>query len=144
MHVVGHDHVSDQQEFVALANLSQRVYEEVSRPDRVQQRQPPIATKREEVEMAAAVVALQSFRHKTTPTRKTDAWGTLVPFLSGEFQKWYPLIDARCQHRSREECLCHPPTFALRGAWTHPFPGRLPSACALPHPASEPRSSPLP
>ena len=33
----------------------------------------------------------------------------LVLFLSGEFQKWYPLIDARCQHRSREPWLCHPP-----------------------------------
>ncbi len=59
--------------------------------------------------MAAAVVALQSFRHKTTPTRKTDAWGTLVPFLSGEFQKWYSLLDARCQHSNRQECLRHPP-----------------------------------
>src|SRR5713226_10532510 len=69
MHVVRHNHVSHQQEFVALTNLPQRVYEEVSRPDRVEQRQPPMATKREEMQMAAAVVALQSFRHKTTPPR---------------------------------------------------------------------------
>ena len=59
-----------------------------------------MATKREEVEMAASVVALQSFRHKTAPTRKTDAWGTLVSFLGSQFQKWYSLLDARCQQES--------------------------------------------
>src|SRR5713101_9974705 len=38
-----------------------------------------------------------------------------APFLGGEFQKWYPLIDARCQHRSREECLWQPPNSGSTG-----------------------------
>ena len=29
------------------------------------------------------------------PTRKPDAWGTLVSYHSSALQQWYPLIDGR-------------------------------------------------
>src|SRR6266571_4737292 len=49
MHVIRHNHVSDQQELITFTNLAKGLDEEVSRPRGVEQWQPPIATKREEV-----------------------------------------------------------------------------------------------
>ncbi len=43
MHVIRHNHVSDQQEFVTFTNLAKGLDEEVSRPQGVEQWQPPIA-----------------------------------------------------------------------------------------------------
>jgi len=38
-----------------------------------------------------------------TPTRKTDAWGTLVSVRRGVLQQWYPLIDGcRQEERARK------------------------------------------
>src|SRR6202171_3639427 len=78
MHVIGHDHIRvrallgarrkfDQQEFVAVTNFPKGLNENIARSRRVEQRQPPIATKREEMQMAASVVTLQTFRHDTNP-----------------------------------------------------------------------------
>src|SRR6267143_3337006 len=67
MNVVGHDHISDQQEFVAFTNFSQGLDEDVARSRRVEQRQPPITTEREEMQMAPSIVSLQTFWHKTNP-----------------------------------------------------------------------------
>ncbi len=39
----------------------------VSRPNRVEQRQTAIATEREEMQVAASVVAFQSFGHQKKP-----------------------------------------------------------------------------
>ena len=67
MNVVGHDHISDQQEFVAFTNFPQGLDEDVARSRRVEQRQPPITTEREEMKMAPSIVSLQTFRHNTNP-----------------------------------------------------------------------------
>ncbi|HXY26578.1 MAG TPA: hypothetical protein VEI73_18150 [Candidatus Acidoferrum sp.] len=45
-----------------------------------------------------------------TPTRKTDAWGTLVSSLSLELQKWYVLTVR--YNKERENLMPGPP------AWT--------------------------
>src|SRR6266849_8820899 len=67
MHVIRHNHVSDQQESVTFTNLAEGLDEEVSRPQGVEQRQPPIAAEREEMYMAVSVVALQTLRHDANP-----------------------------------------------------------------------------
>ena len=78
MHVIGHDHIRvrallearrkfDQQEFVAFTNFTKGLNEDVARSRRVGQWQPPIATKREEMQMAASIVTLQIFWHDANP-----------------------------------------------------------------------------
>jgi hypothetical protein len=63
MQVIGHNHVSHQQELVTFTNLPEGVHEEISRPPRLEQRQAPIATGREEVQISVSIVAFQTFRH---------------------------------------------------------------------------------
>jgi hypothetical protein len=67
MHVIGHDYVSDEQEFVAFPNLAERLHEKVSCPHGAQQRQPAIATKSEEVQISASIVAFETFWHNQNP-----------------------------------------------------------------------------
>src|SRR6266404_4895208 len=67
MNVVGHDHISDQQEIIALTNFPHGLDEYFSRSPRVDQRNPSITTEREEMQMAPSIVSLQTFRHKTNP-----------------------------------------------------------------------------
>jgi len=52
--VIGHDHVADQQEIVPLMNLAESVHEKISPLLGIEQRQPPIATEREEVQIPAS------------------------------------------------------------------------------------------
>jgi hypothetical protein len=76
VHVIGHDHVADQQEIVPFTNLAESVHEKISPLLGMEQRQPPITTEREEVQITSSIVTFQSLRHDKTPTRKPDAWGT--------------------------------------------------------------------
>src|SRR5689334_11791035 len=71
VHVIGHDHVSNQQEFVPLTNLAESLHEEISRSCCAEQRQPPITTEREEVQISPSMEAFQTFRHDKTPTCNT-------------------------------------------------------------------------
>ena len=106
--MIGHDHVADQQEIVPLMNLAESVHEKISPPLGIEQRQPPIATEREEVQIPASIVAFQSLRHDKKTTRKPDAWGTLVSLSQGVLQQWYPLFDGHRQEERRERNLGHP------------------------------------
>jgi hypothetical protein len=45
------------------------------------------------------------------PTRKTDAWGTLVSVPRGVLQQWYPLIDGHRQVERTRKRLGHPSNF---------------------------------
>src|SRR5438552_4221721 len=44
-----------------------------------------------------------------TPTRKTDAWGTLVSVRRGVLQQWYPLNDGCRQEERARKNPGHPP-----------------------------------
>jgi len=65
--VIGHDHVSNQQEFIPLTNLAESLHEEISRLHGAEQLQPSIATEREEVQIPAPMAAFQIFGHVQNP-----------------------------------------------------------------------------
>lgn len=79
-----------------FANLSQCVHKQISRPHGIQQRQPAVATEREEVQMAASVIAPQTLRHERpskTP-RVTPPHGAPPTCFDWAIYKWYPLLIA--------------------------------------------------
>src|SRR5689334_4169661 len=78
MHVIRHHHISHEEEFVAFPNLAQSLHKHMARPHRAQQRQSAVTTEGKKMQVAAPVVTFQALGHEKTPTRKTDAWGTLV------------------------------------------------------------------
>src|SRR5882757_9309228 len=82
MHMIRHDHVTHQQEFVALVNCAQRAHKQVSRTNGTQQRQSAVTTERHKVQVAAAIIAFQIFRDvrpTQEPTCNPDTWGTQHP-----------------------------------------------------------------
>src|SRR5271154_1279455 len=95
MHMLGHDHITDQPKLQLVTDFLQPPHENIACPRAPQQRQPPIATKRHKVQVASAKVPPQSFRHgdplrnspssksqtKTNPRPrfKNRTWGTLRP-----------------------------------------------------------------
>jgi hypothetical protein len=82
MHVIRHDYVPYQPEPVPLSHLSQRANKNVSRPGSSKERQPPITTEGEKVQVPTAVVPLQSNGHGSVPKlpHATPACG--APFQS--------------------------------------------------------------
>jgi hypothetical protein len=73
--VIGHHHVSHQDDFVASANFAKRVDKDVSRPPSPQQRQSPVATESHEVELPLTKVAFQTFWHIQPPPRVNPTRG---------------------------------------------------------------------
>jgi hypothetical protein len=86
MHMLRHHHIAEQMKPHLVAHLPQLFHKHVPRAHRLQERQPPIATKRNKMQIAFAVVAPQSCRHRTchgknvNPRRrfKNRTWGTLL------------------------------------------------------------------
>ena len=63
MKVLGHDHVSDHDETVPLAGLFQNAQEEIAATSRVEPGYSVITTARDEVQVSAAVIPLQTCGH---------------------------------------------------------------------------------
>lgn len=63
VHVLWHDHVSDEQEGITLSDFRKNLHEQVSCARRLQQRPPLKTTERDEVQIFSAVVALQLAFH---------------------------------------------------------------------------------
>src|SRR4051812_9848586 len=63
VHMFGHHHVADNHKPMPETNLFQHSEKQISPPNVPQQRQAPIAVKRDEVKMAAPVVTLEPFWH---------------------------------------------------------------------------------
>src|SRR6266481_3394737 len=63
MHMFRHDHITKEMKPHLIAHSPQLFHKNVSRAHRLQQRQPPIATKRNKMPMTFAIVAPQSRRH---------------------------------------------------------------------------------
>jgi hypothetical protein len=57
--------------FQFVAGLAQLIHKDVTRRRALQQRQTPVTTEGDEVQMALAVVALQSSRHRQPQERKS-------------------------------------------------------------------------
>ena len=64
MNVVGHEDIPNKSEPVASANFVQRLGSPISGANRTEQGPALIAAERDEMQIAAAVEALQSFGHK--------------------------------------------------------------------------------
>ncbi len=106
MHVIGHHHVSGQQEFVAFTNPAEGLHEEISRPHRVEQRQPPIATESEEVRISASIVAFQTFRHnypaRVKPTRGAPSFLYVAVYCNSGILSSIDAVKRKEQERGRD------------------------------------------
>src|SRR6266404_5135325 len=71
MHVLGHYHITDQTKSCCIAHSSQFFHEEVSRPLRFQKRQSPVTTESNKVQIAFAVIAFKTRRHRQ-PSRRNN------------------------------------------------------------------------
>jgi len=67
--VIGHEHVTCQGKAVAVAHLAQNFDEQIFGVSRGKQGQPPVATARDEVQVAQSIAAVQSFRHGDGPEK---------------------------------------------------------------------------
>src|SRR5271157_6417479 len=72
MHVLGHDHVTDEIEVVAPSALFQRDFKQVHRARTGQQWVTLIATEGDEVKLACFLIALQSARHRSRIVEMRD------------------------------------------------------------------------
>jgi hypothetical protein len=64
MNVLWHHDITDQMKLHLVAHLPQLFHKNVSRVRRLQQRQPPVTTERNKMQMSFAVIPLQSRRHR--------------------------------------------------------------------------------
>src|SRR5580693_6352795 len=78
MHMLRHHHITEEMKPHLVAHFPQLFHKSVPRPHRLQQRQPPIATEGNKMQMTLAVVAPQSRRHGE-PHRRNVNPKTQVP-----------------------------------------------------------------
>src|SRR5712664_1443876 len=78
MHMLGHHHITDQTKSRRIAHLSQFFHEEVSCPRRFQKGQSPVTTESNKVQIAFAVIAFKTRRHRQ-PHRRNNHPKTQVP-----------------------------------------------------------------
>src|SRR5579859_2511642 len=78
----------------------------------IKQRQPPMATERNEMQITFSVVSFQMSRHpsRNAHTFLQKGWGTLVSSPHGELRKWYPLLVRPRQAETFGES-CAPPAY---------------------------------
>src|SRR6266849_3141938 len=116
MHMIRHDHITHQQEFVALVNCTQGAHKQVSRTNGTQQRQSSVTTERHKMQVAAAIIAFQIPRHERPtqePTCNPDTWGTqhpkiVVSYLSS-IRSTSVILLACLQQDGSPHRLGHPP-----------------------------------
>ena len=70
MQMLGHYHITDQTKSCCIAYSSQFFHQEVSRPRRFQQRQSPVTTESNKVQIAFAVIAFKTRRHRQPRQKK--------------------------------------------------------------------------
>src|SRR5258708_29637874 len=68
--MLGHYHITDNKKFHFIASFTQFSDENISCPRALQQRQTAVTAKRNKIEMAFSVVALQSPRHRKLHRKK--------------------------------------------------------------------------
>ena len=81
MHMIRHHQVSHQVKPVALADFSEGLHEEIAGSHGAQQRQPPVTTEGEKMQVALPVEAFQALRlekpPRVNPTRGAPPLATL-------------------------------------------------------------------
>lgn len=71
MNVLRHDHVADQQKLITRAYLIEDLQELIALARRAQQRETPVATPRNEVQMAMPVAAFERILQRDTVKPRT-------------------------------------------------------------------------
>ena len=97
VHMLRHDHVSDQQKRIALPHFRKNLHKQVPGPHRLQQRPPLETTECDEVQIFLAVVAPELVFHeakKSAPFENHKRCGT-PSFTQGLYPKWYTLASFR-------------------------------------------------
>ena len=64
MDVLGHDHVSKKGEIIAVANVSQDAEKNIAAPFGSEERETPVATARDEVQVTPTVAAFEAVLHR--------------------------------------------------------------------------------
>src|SRR5271167_3116634 len=72
MYVFRHHHIAEDTKSHLVADPPQFFYEDVPRVRRLQQRQPPVTTERNKMQIAFAVVALQSCGHRKSKEQNVN------------------------------------------------------------------------
>jgi hypothetical protein len=116
MDMLRHDDVTDEGEAVTIADFAKHMDENIPCSNRTQKRPAPIASERNEMQMAAPVVANEFVSHgeeKSKPRPfKPERVGhpeRLNQFLRVDVLEWYhPTVGARQQKKN--ERVGHPPT----------------------------------
>ena len=83
MDVLGHDHVAEQGEVIAVAHISQDFQKEVTGARRGEQRLSAVTTAGDEVEMSQAVTAFQTMLDQVEPPHS----------LQNRQRMWHPLFS---------------------------------------------------
>jgi hypothetical protein len=109
--VIGHHHISHQVKNAFSPHSRQLFQETIPRVLAAQERQSPVAAEGQKMQIAFAVVTLQTCRHRSTPrpTLTNRGWGTLrLSFLRENVQRWYPPVALLCQQTLTNSIPGHP------------------------------------
>ena len=116
MNVLGHDDVTDELEPVLCSDLTENLNKGVTGARRAEERKTPVATERDEVQVAETVDALETFRHDNgtkkphaSPTRRMGHPQQHTLRLSSAMVSCAQ-ISKRGANDSKHRSLGHPPT----------------------------------
>lgn len=95
--VLGHHDVPEQGKIVAIANFTQNFQELIACPLCAQERQPPVATASDEMQMAQSVAAFQAVLHQLYPRALCNTRKELRhPHILAEPLANIGVISSRC------------------------------------------------
>ena len=121
MNVFRRDNISGQRESVAVARFAQNLSKSISSANGAQKGQSPTASERDEMKVAAAVVANEFMSHEQevkiltlrkaggSVTRKGKGFGKYKSqYLVDDVSEWYYSTVTKCQMKKGEK-MRHPP-----------------------------------
>jgi hypothetical protein len=130
--MLGHDHVPDKREAVTLPDLAQNFHEDTSCTSRTQERQAPVATAGDGVQMLLPVVAFQSLGHSGVNQRPHPSPGRRRAGRMGHPLKQYSAMNYRdgimrwCDHTASQRM----PRLVGKG-WSTRLWEFMPHTCVL-------------
>src|SRR5882762_585977 len=103
MNMLGHDDISGQSKAVAVAHLTQNLDKGVSCAHGAQQRQAPVATEGNKMQVTLAVAACQSFGHQHSdqkprpcPQERTRTGHPQTRFVNSALTYWSGIMPSWC------------------------------------------------
>ena len=107
MYVIWHHNISNQKETITISHLSKYFREHTSGASRAKQRQPPIASARQKMQIVFAIISFEIFGHECGTTKPhplraaKDGPPRFAVLLPGEYNQWY---HRRAISERREKC----------------------------------------